>query len=1653
MSNTYLSNAEKYRKANPDVSKQFSEDFDLAYNVWRGRLDRNEIASDIGFIEFSENFTKKRKPAFNLSPINEAKLVDKTNTFIDFYKTQKSIKNKFVDYGVSIADTIVDTFSPPEKEVTADRLKYIVDGVDISPQVEEITGEKIPDSQKASKAKRYGRDYRQALKEKIQIWEAASNKNSLLPDDSPLVTGNPTFIKKLWAEAFENGDYNKNWKEFVNDPEGLNVNGVNFSLNSLPTTYKNNLIDGLIDENERPLANLNVSFSGPELFKNKVLDTVVGDLAPFALTFLASKKVLPTSSFTYLDDTISSLKKSKTFLAPAVGNLLKGAKETTKTLAAGETSVQLLFDPYDESIVNSIGSAMATDEESSNELVSFLSRSDTDSVATARMKLFAESVGLSYAIGGVALPVAGSVLKGSFNTVTSTAETASNVLKKYMNPKYEKMLAIRDENGKIIKENLNNYAVMFNENSKLAPFLANIILPMFKSAGSLTPKQADIVLSKKLSQREIEAVAVNHISYIDEAIKNLFENIKGNKKVIKVGNKKLNNAEETWQHLINIIGGKRLPKILPKSKLEWLPQKVGSQADNNRRTIYNAEIYEPKNKKSFKYTLRQAIDPEDQGIVPNTWQIIKTELTGKKRSRVIQTHKSLNEAKNSFPEKVNRTNVAKLTSDIDFKYAHMENKLKDFPDEIKNNILLLRDTIDSLTMSVLKMPHSHLNNEIATVLKRNLGSYMRTQFEIFKNPNYVPTTEVYDTFVKELTQLKFNKLNSAEAIVQAKAYADNILKTYKPNKGSSDDFLTDLNKFHSEISSIDKRTLTKRKKLTPATKAFLGQINDPRSNILETITKLGNLKRTHGTFNDILEAGENVIFYKNKPSDPRFNSQVGLDVKTLEQRKEIAEQLGKSFSDTSTAYGPLQGYWTTPIMSATMEKLVNLNSSKAVSFLRKVSESEGASGNIYRLLLANKTYHNYNATVLNNVTHVRNFTAGPLFLLNNGHIVPNIDATATSISAVTNDILKLNDKQLNAYFTKLQGQGVINTNVEASFLTDSMRLATKSGSLEKWIDNKTSQLVKGITGKSGTKLSPATAVTKTAQEIRDIYVAEDNFWKIAYYEIEKKAWKKAEPNWSSKKIEETVADIVRNTIPNYDMIPAFWDSLKYIPFGQFWSFKYEQFRTNTNAVILGAQQLKSDNPKIRKMGAQRLAGALTTSTIGAAGISHEASKLVYGVSPAQDWAINEVSANWYKNKRNVYYRDSETGQLEILNSDYNDAFGDVNRLNNNLIEKQFVKEDIDIDEFKSTSLSLLFDELSVNSEAILGMDIGSTVLKEAFYDGKDSLGKDIWTDLSPDGSKSLWSLTNFMNSLAHIGKSYQPTFYKNYKAVVESKKYDNTELLNAKKDFENKAFSQYSGLNWREFNPEKSISSSLFAVRLGRASVKETLKNKLKQKNKTEADYVKAYEDYLKDTMFYNSNLKKILVASSILGFSPEAQLKFLKDASLGDKIQRKHYVYSNKNFSTDLSLTDRENILKSNPDLRESSTNTYLFKKSFGDNIRELHGKYHGLLLINFDNTILFSDQKTATEKIGERIPDMLGDIEVIKRDDARFDQGKILKSLNKRKPLSLGGPPVANADDDPVDRLNPYTGETYFNTAKPSLLAILEKRSEVTDEQRETN
>ena len=61
--------------------------------------------------------------------------------------------------------------------------------------------------------------------------------------------------------------------------------------------------------------------------------------------------------------------------------------------------------------------------------------------------------------------------------------------------------------------------------------------------------------------------------------------------------------------------------------------------------------------------------------------------------------------------------------------------------------------------------------------------------------------------------------------------------------------------------------------------------------------------------------------------------------------------------------------------------------------------------------------------------------------------------------------------------------------------------------------------------------------------MQDLYIAEDDFWKVTMYETEKlrraDAYRKAGIKVTPQALKEEAADIVRNTIPNYAYVGDF----------------------------------------------------------------------------------------------------------------------------------------------------------------------------------------------------------------------------------------------------------------------------------------------------------------------------------------------------------------------------------------------------------------------------------------------------------------------------------------------------------------------------------
>ena len=102
----------------------------------------------------------------------------------------------------------------------------------------------------------------------------------------------------------------------------------------------------------------------------------------------------------------------------------------------------------------------------------------------------------------------------------------------------------------------------------------------------------------------------------------------------------------------------------------------------------------------------------------------------------------------------------------------------------------------------------------------------------------------------------------------------------------------------------------------------------------------------------------------------------------------------------------------------------------------------------------------------------------------------------------------------------------------------------------------------------------------------DLYTAEDDYFKIANFAIErnrlKTALTRAGREFTEQSLDEEAANIVRNTVPNYAYVSDTVRALRRLPLGTFMSFPSEILRTTTNIAQRAIKEIK--DPALRNIG-------------------------------------------------------------------------------------------------------------------------------------------------------------------------------------------------------------------------------------------------------------------------------------------------------------------------------------------------------------------------------------------------------------------------------------------------------------------------------------
>lgn len=530
----------------------------------------------------------------------------------------------------------------------------------------------------------------------------------------------------------------------------------------------------------------------------------------------------------------------------------------------------------------------------------------------------------------------------------------------------------------------------------------------------------------------------------------------------------------------------------------------------------------------------------------------------------------------------------------------------ELPDDIAQIAEAMRVHIDSLSLKLVDSGVIKAESSRENILG-NIGVYMNRSYQVFDNKNWkeevsdqvitAAQNHLREAYYNSLSgiseldqQLKDGKITESEynrrknRILSNKASVKEIMDRDNVSEDEAltmhvekvvDDILTrkDVDEYISFAKSVvgkkDLSSLKRRKDIPPAIRALMGEYTDPGYNYAMSIFKIANLVENQKYLTKIRDAGLGVWLFEDEAG-----------IKKREGYKQIT-------FDGDASMNPLDGLYAP---EAVADAFNDKELSKIISGIPVI-------GTPYKTYLKFVGGVKYSKTILSFGTHAKNVIGNMYFMAQNGYLDPREyqQPFMTLVKQFAGkELTAEQEAKMNEWIRAgIIGQGASIGEIKAIFEgEDSFEKA-----LSKRIDKKTDNILsKGVKVKNW--------VGKKAQEA---YQYEDDMFKIVAYEKEKlnyskilfdgKSYNKLDAAQQST-VNNYVAEIIKNILPNYGRIGGFGKFLKAVPVaGTFISFQLEAYRTAYNTVALAMQEIKGDIPGVseagkklaQKRGAMRLA--------------------------------------------------------------------------------------------------------------------------------------------------------------------------------------------------------------------------------------------------------------------------------------------------------------------------------------------------------------------------------------------------------------------------------------------------------------------------------
>jgi hypothetical protein len=629
-----------------------------------------------------------------------------------------------------------------------------------------------------------------------------------------------------------------------------------------------------------------------------------------------------------------------------------------------------------------------------------------------------------------------------------------------------------------------------------------------------------------------------------------------------------------------------------------------------------------------------------------------------------------------------------------------------------------------------KMDKANLD-EFRTLFSKKFSNYLGSTYEIFQNKsiipmlNYRPSEEAVN---KAMVMFKQSAKEAGEEITDAQArhYVDKIVEGARLPSSPTSGLYLDVPDFFANRTILDDlggKSKIGYENFTDDAKQvineLLGKIEDPMQTVLAGTGRLSLIARRNEFYNDLVKrsqeeiaAGRKGFFYDDEAA--AINA-LGSNIKKVE--------IDPSRTIEAGITNPMNGMYAEKAVAEAIEQSAMIQRDK--EWYTQMYDS---------FILYPKATSQIAKTILSPITHVRNFVSAGAFAGANG-LLPGVTISPDKMAAAMKDSYRALQTNLpgsriaNDEYRELLRLGVVNSNVR---LGDLQRLLK---------DVQFGETLSAQTGLRGLTKQ----LSKVKKWTEDMYTAEDDFWKITSYALERQrlndAYAKVGIKVDPKALNEEAASIVRNNIPNYDMVNEFVKGLRRLPFGNFVSFPAEIMRTTTNILGRALKEINYQhtlddgrvvNP-LRGIGMKRLFGLGATTVAVPYGVV-EGAKTLYDVSGAEMDALRRFVPEWSRNSTLVPIKDRETGELKYIDFSHTNAYDTMIRPINTMINS--IGKGVDEGEIMKNVAIGMFDATKETFSPFMSESIWFEAASDIILrGGRTREGRRLYTDETPWGEK------------------------------------------------------------------------------------------------------------------------------------------------------------------------------------------------------------------------------------------------------------------------------------------------------------------------------